>query len=1353
MTNKIAKYTYGGANQDVTQSKHQNIFYYDAEHIRIISSDKQTTGSVENEKGHTLIITIPNISIDTANSAIYYSNGEAVVENYSGGNEIDQQVTDGLLPILSIDQKIIGATATRTGIVLFTTDNKGFDCVWNINNIIQDNYSFDLIYVRNLGFSTDRPIQAIFNYENENIQKVYWVDGLNQIRFLNLTHESIDGNGLLLDIPSTSINFVGTVDFSQPVISDVVGGGSHTAGVIQYAYNLYRLNSTQTKISPLSDLVPLGTNGFSGGGDLNEIVSATPVVTIDDIDQAYTNIKVYAIKYTSLNQLPSVTVIEDRAIDGNSSITVYDDGTNLEEITLEEFLFLGSDPYTPKHIESKDNRLFLANITTEEFVLPDELDCRAYSFNSSRSCNIYENIVLSGTGVTGTKLTFNYLTNYNVPEKHDAVNLNYDTFKYQSNGTTLGGEGKYIKYELTKKTEAELEDDVENYRFFKDQEIYRIGILFYNKLGQTSVPKWIADFKAPSGNLEGSYNTLTVELKSEFYTWLDSFEFEKNNKPVGYRIVRADRTNADKTILAQGPINGMMVNVLKNGASDPALTLAERREAANNNPKLPNFLMRTFQDKNNNAGSKPLQGHSDLMLMMFVNGDPANQGNDLKTSNPNTEIQFDIGGRNADTFQYNKMMQLYSPEVLFMDDTFSPNLLLQVKGMGLLQNNYCWYQRRNITTQIADQEVKVTGGLTSRADIDSSITRNPIAGNPDLPFTRGLIHNPNNADDQGFMAFIHWYRDFTGYTKAINRYTISPIYGRPEITERGQDRTIYNRNPDYEYANTLEGFVTDGEEDFGDNQLGLTSINSFGSKCATIVLGTESTSTRLSIENLYNISGIFQKKGTLICEIKKGANEAYLGNIYGGISYEDKKRTNYIQIGNYLDIQGNINAIDSPGDTFVQVFKFLRIGKTDTEILQYNVNQISELVAVKLETTIDLKNRNDISNFTWDSEFQPRESDYHKYNTVYSQQPNLIVSSDTDFNFRRVKQFDTRIQSTKVKTPNESIDSWTDILQNEIMDLNGKFGPINNIIEFKDNIFAFQDEAIASITINPRIQVQGSDNIGIELGTGSVLYDYNYLTTTSGAINKWGMTKTKSGIYYYDAFNKGIGRVPNNIGPLLSDLKGLHSFFNTNYDYSFISQDNPIKQAGALIGYDNYNNDIYITLLQGDKSFTWVFNELQDQFIDRKLYIPSKYIYKGEKFISFSNNAERGYEHYTGDYNVYHATNYPSTITLQLNPDSDYDKVFNNIFFNSEVYLEDIDQPDKTLTHITAYNEYQTSGRIPLVSGRNNNLRRKFREWKANIPRDGRNRIRNPWIFLKLEFDNSSNYRMVLHDIIVAYSI
>jgi len=139
--------------------------------------------------------------------------------------------------------------------------------------------------------------------------------------------------------------------------------------------------------------------------------------------------------------------------------------------------------------------------------------------------------------------------------------------------------------------------------------------------------------------------------------------------------------------------------------------------------------------------------------------------------------------------------------------------------------------------------------------------------------------------------------------------------------------------------------------------------------------------------------------------------------------------------------------------------------------------------------------------------------------------------------------------------------------------------------------------------------------------------------------------------------------------------------------------------------------------------------------------------------LAVNPNNTKLYKQFAGEYNKFFEVYYPSYIILNVNPESSKDCVFDNINFKSEVTLNGLDQVDKTLTKIQAYNDYQDSLLIPLTVGRNNNLRRKFRDWNALIPRQNRNRIRAPYIKLKLQFDNVSNYRLILHDVNIYYTV
>jgi len=1358
---KKVKHTYKGIKKDITKSKFSNEYYFDGRNIKITASDSQSTGSVTNTKGNKQLFSIPTPVIDYNAKTITY-NGNILIYNT---DEINYNIQSGT-------QYIISNVITREYVILLTTDDNGIDCIWKVN---LNTYELTLLYLRNLNLSTTNPAQLINNFENELVDKIYWVDGKNQMRFLNIKH-SIDNDDLedIIDIPVSVIDMVGKYTLSQPTVTNILSGGSHTAGMIQYAYNLYRLNSSQTKISPLSDLVSLDKSSL-GGGKVNELVGAMPVVNITNIDHNYTNIRVYAIKYTSYNEIPSISIIEDRQLPITGDIQVFDDGKIIETVSLDEFLFLGSDIIIPKHINTKFNRLFLSNYKEINFNV--DLDCRAYSFNNTGRARVYKNLTTTPVVVTNPYYPYDNKTidkptgeffdiyddingEYDDPilDKHDSINLDYDTFKYQKNGINYGGEGKYLKYELTKSTTFNIDN-----RYFKDNEIYRIGIEFFNAYGQISLPNWIADFKALDGNLEGQFNTLSVTLKPEFFTWLNTTTFESEyDKPIGYKILVAERTLNDRTIIANGIVSPMMINdkSTKNVSYSKSEDILYVKTKADTLPKLPNILLRNYNKSTQFGSTQPLRGS---LHMEEMNNNRASS---------NTEIQRsyfgdkDVAGR---CYQYNSMMQLYSPEVLFGESiALSEGIQFRVKGSLKNSNNNSWGKAIDTNNTSIIAEGKVTGSITPYY---GGAFEQIIGGsNADRPWSYGLISHPNFSTVER-ANHIMYDRVYGGsevsdinsglYIKAPVNINYD-IYGKPELTEKGQSGTTYNNDPNYRYVNSLQSVLTDGNTNFAEDgkyNRKIISINSYGNRCITFVTGSSDNTiehfNRPTYESIGLLAGVTGDNNGLIGELVKPDTEIYLGNIYGGNTYEDKRRTNYIEIGSYslLDDNAPTVNIESPGDTYVNFFKFARIVRTDTEIISEGTFVLEELITALCETTVDLKNRSDISFNEWDSKFQPLDADYHDYNKVYSQQPTLIQKRNLDYNIKKINNFDTNIISTKLKSAGELIDNWTDISVNDVITLDGKYGAINSLVNFNDEIYALQDLSFAFISINPRVQVQGGDGLAIELGSGNVLDRYKYISTSSGSVNKWGVVASPNALYYYDALNNSLMSFTGQLNKL-SETKGLHQFFINDVHPDNISLDNPLFSSGVHMGYDYLNNDLFITFRQTDKpTFTISFNELVGEFISLHDGIPSMYMSRGSHFFAIDSSNNVLFEQNGGDYNKYFNNYYPSTITLSVNPESDKDCIFNNLEYKSELYIDGLDIPSSTLTHVQLYNEYQSSSLTPLVL--NSNLSRKFRNWKITLPRESgtRNRIRNPWVFLKLQLDNTNNKKFILHDIIVNYTV
>jgi hypothetical protein len=433
------------------------------------------------------------------------------------------------------------------------------------------------------------------------------------------------------------------------------------------------------------------------------------------------------------------------------------------------------------------------------------------------------------------------------------------------------------------------------------------------------------------------------------------------------------------------------------------------------------------------------------------------------------------------------------------------------------------------------------------------------------------------------------------------------------------------------------------------------------------------------------------------------------------------------------------------------MFTFTKLVKGDTEIQDVDYNVVTEIVSIRVETSIDLKNRNDLSIGSWDNRWQPRYEEYQKYNRVYSQQPTLIKSVGLGVKIKKIQEFDGRIMASKVKIPGEFIDSWTDFLENEIMDLDGKFGPINAVANLKDEIFCLQDTGVAHLAINPRAQVQANDGISLELGTGGILHDYKYVSTTAGCLNKWGVVSAENAFYFIDLINRGIMVFDGGKVGRLSDAHGFHHELLNRMQYDSLVQDNAVLGNGVSLGYNPVNSDVYFSFHQPTDRFTLGFNEKLAAFISYYDYIPAWYINKGSVLISTNPDSTSVWEHFKGNSNSFYGTTHASSITLHVAPAGN-EIIMNGASYKLEMTKNGIELPLEGLTGVRVYNDYQDSGMVPLTI--RNNVFKKFRNWKVNFPRQAstRERVRSAWGFAEFEFTNPDGKKLILHDITIFYT-
>ena len=1348
----IEKHTVGykGMLKDLSKDK-QSDKYFDAKNVRILATDKQSSLALTNEAGNELILDIPIPTFNHVNSSIDYSvNGTAKSLSYSTESSViprcqlekNYTTTAGNITTNNVSgvQVIIGVEEMRDSAIVVTTDGNGWDCFWELTGINSSNFGLELKYMSDLGLSNQNLIQLLFNYENSVIQKIYFVDGKHQLRFINIRQSVANGDLYnLIDLDSSSVDTVSTFTLSQIKVNNTISGGSHTSGMIQYAYGLYILNGSQTTISPLSELVSLDKGLGLGGGEVNEVVGRSVSITVPNIDAKFTHIKIYSIKYTSYNEIPEVNIISDSEIDSTGEFSFTDTGSVGTSISLEAFTFLGSSPIIPKHIATKDNRLFAINI--KEILFDIDIDTRAYSYNNLSVSNVMENVSLNESGVAEGTNTL-VPANFNISPKHDSINSNYDVYKYKKDGSTLGATGKYIEVDFL---QTSLNDDqATGLQFFKDREIYRIGIEFYNNRGQKSDAKWIVDMKAPDGNLNGMYNQLKVELTSEFYTWLadDSNFLSDDDKPVGFKIIRADRSMSDRTILTQGFINPMIANY-SHDSKDETLNKVKTLVNSNESNKMPS-VTRVFEK------TVPFVGcadYNDLSFSGEFTGDPSS-GRDREGFKAASSKDW-----RAQNWQHNRLMQMFSPEITFDDIQVDASYSLNV--VGLMKRDYVanWSAETNFVTGDNHVEAKFLNGINS---FTPGVTSQAIQSDPNHLMDYSF-YGPTNGEN--LKATHQVYQSFNGGFYKNNGLSNYEIYGAPEVTNVGADYTAYNNDFGLRYANNLKTMLIDDWRETGaankNARIQVRGANTNGAKCITFAEGPDDSSfpldSRKSIEEIYNATNIAPSDGVLLAEFIRDESIVYLGGIYGGNSYESKSNSTYIGIGSYTPLTSTSVTIESPGDTFVDSFTFSKMAKDDVEIESMEYNVLAEIVSFKVESSIDLRNRNDLSINEWDNRWQPKYNEYQKYNKVYSQQPTLVKSVSEGSKIKKIKEFDGRIIASKEKIPGEFIDNWTDFLENETMDLDGKFGPINAITNMNDEIFVLQDSAVAHVAINPRVQTTGSDGISIELGTGRVLHDYKYITTNSGCLNQFGVISTPKGFYYVDILNHSIVKSNGSSAQGLSDAEGFHSEFINRMDHDDLSVDNQVLSTGVVCGFNSVNADVYFSFIQSTDSFTLAFNERSDAFTSFYDYIPSWYINKGKTMVTTNSDNTQVWEHFKGKANTFYGETFPSSITMHVAPEGN-EIIMNGASYKQEMTLNGVELPNDSLTAVRVYNEYQDSGEVTLVMRKN--MYKKFRNWTLKFPRnkDTRERVRSSWGFAEFIFDNSDGKELVLHDITLYYS-
>lgn len=483
-------------------------------------------------------------------------------------------------------------------------------------------------------------------------------------------------------------------------------------------------------------------------------------------------------------------------------------------------------------------------------------------------------------------------------------------------------------------------------------------------------------------------------------------------------------------------------------------------------------------------------------------------------------------------------------------------------------------------------------------------------------------------------------------------------------------------------------------------------------------------------------------------------------NRFGGQTEEAFENNTWLPCGDPISLVDTNKGVKSritikweEGDTYFQRYDHIKTYPFTLE----DQNAVTDIVSFMCETRVNIDGRYD-RNRGQTSNFSITPENFNLMNDVYSQPNNFFNYRTINPNKLNLDNFHNSITWTKTKTAGELVDTWTNITLASTLDLDGDKGTVRALRRFNNNIFAFQDRGISQILYNENMQISSTDGVPIEIANSGKVNGKRYISDRIGCTNKWSMCETSNGIYFIDDITKGIflfnGQLDN-----LSDRLGFHSWINRASDSIDIW--NPVDFDGFVTYYDKVNGDVFFI----SKDECLAFSEPLGQFSS---------FYSYEKMPYFTNLEDRGiafnvegtstlyrpWLHNEGDYNMFFGVYQPFYTTVIANPDMPVDKIFNNLEFRSDSWDKSDNLLNTTFDTLTVWNEYQQgTSTLNNILGRPSDLKKKFRIWRANIPRasaigstkKGRDRMRNPWLYIKLSMEEENVNKTVLHDMIVHY--
>lgn len=1172
---------------------------------------------------------------------------------------------------------------------------------------------------------------TVVHHEADNLDKIYIADSINPIKLLLIKKEHEQWKYITKD----EVESYPKVIFEVPKFEGLIDG-TLKAGMVQYAYRLYKKYSIASDMSPTTNLIPIINKQSLSGLQKDYTSNCGIKISIDNrsVYEFYDSMQVYRIMYVENGQLPTIELIYDdllsRLEQDQERYYISDVGQlALSTLTLEEFNSISGIHIIPKVLESKNDYMFAAQIkdvqsSVFEGVTKDTLGAKIDKF-----------VILDLIG--DASLAVNNGINHNTIQR--SAKLSTWNFDYNESDS---------KYRTILK---ELEDNptysnpkVSYYlKSLRRGEIYRYGVVLYDIRGNSSGVIYIGDVdtkdvdsEKPLFEFGTNYELVThpVGIKISF----DRFP----QNAVAYEIVRCRRTESDVRNIAQGVLSRPWKKYKMNGE-----TLDDSY------PYTPTGLV-TMQDLTTGFDTtitvrpkKPLLGkildneniHADNLdnatVLQFISPEVSYLGDSFISQIQNRDIQIQIKSKlyqplnRQNTLVFNDDLSISDgvyhaawhnlsfgfKKWNYPNDQFAPQLSVWNPHNTMLHGFMNQAYSVDGTTEKLFSYIKPTNEILSDAKVIRDRISNDIKNIKQHSFAYIKLYGVGSSVNTGNFNTI-------GSVYDVNNCVLSNTLQWNDLWERQGENLNTNKYIDFtqnigteEYNNTVIGGYYDELIHFNESEgvanfsnelksfrgIGGTSESHFrvfastGGKCAVLKLKSP-----IDIEKHTNLELPTQQR-LINYHISDQYLYTYLVNItktcipYGGNDEATLKNNIYYSYGDYHTVN-DTSCVVFNGDTFIEPFEYISMHKQYYSPAANTVPSHMIAYSIPVETSINLAyTHGDEFSRIYNQASKPtniqvepasvynvyaQDKPLYSYNSVYSTNTTAkLFAPKEDEDSNTYKNLDYRVYFSNLKTNGEYIDNWLKYQPANYLDVDSKHGEITHLRTFQDKLLFWQSQATGLLSVNERAQITDDSNLPLILGTGGILDRYDYLDGTAGMKKEeYCDAISSSTLYWYDSKNNEIKSYSggNGITPLTKVL-GVQNIINA------FGNSNEIP----WMFYDKKYNEVVTKFNRNTNNKSIAYNEVVRAFT-------SMYSVGFEGSITFSDglyllNKDSSLQ--IGKWNEGNVSNFSGPIFSHIQYVVNKNPLTTKTFDNQEIVTEDLLEnrpPKDTDAYFSQHHKY-----------------------------------------------------------------